>query len=314
MTQIRFDQLPLVDGTEERHAWDVWGRDDGLGSVNRLTPDRVLAAVRTVRQGKVISIDLPLDTPQPGLRPPFEYHLLNPGGGRDDYVDGFYLQGSSQIDGLGHMSLRGHGYWGGRDEKKVDSGEIGIDLWLHHGLVGRGVLIDAMRYAAKASGEDYGPDQRVALTGELMEEIAAEEKVDLNGADFLLLNTGWLRHYYLTGTDEDRAERLQRFGKREMPCPGLDGTRETIAWLWDHGVVGVLADNFACEALPVNREHGFQHRRLIPLVGMVVGELVDLERLAVDCAKDGQYEFMLTLTPLHIRGAVGSPSNGYAIK
>jgi hypothetical protein len=312
MTEIPFDQLPRLDGSEERHAWGVW--DNGLGSVNRLTPDRVLAGVRSVRQGKVISIDLPLNLPQPGLRPPFEYHLINPGGGRDDYVDGFYLQGSSQIDGLGHMSFKGHGYWGGRDEAAVDSGEIGIDLWLQHGLVGRGVLIDASRYGATASGSDYGPDQRVALTGPLIEAIAKEENVDLNGADFLLLHTGWLRQYFLTGTDEDRRERLERFGNREMPCPGLDGTRETIGWLWDNKVVGVLADNFACEALPVNRDHGFQHRRLIPLMGMVVGELVDLERLADDCAGDGQYDFLLTLTPLHILGAVGSPSNGYAIK
>lgn len=311
---MRFDDLPKLDGTEERHAWDVWGQDDGLGSVNRLTPDRVLAAVGAVRQGKVIGLDLPLELPQPGLRPPFQHQMLHARGIRDDYLDGFYLQGSSQIDGLGHVSLREHGAWGGRDDSQVDSGEIGMDLWARHGLIGRGVLIDAFRHAGRVSGKRYATDRRVALTSELIEAIALEEGVDLEGTDFLLLNTGWLRHDYLEGSDHDRKEKLERFQSRSLRCPGLDGTRETAAWLWDHGVVGVLADNLACEALPVDREEGFQHLRLIPMLGMVVGELIDLERLALDCAHDGQYEFMVTLSPLHVRRAVGSPSNGYAIK
>ena len=40
-----YHELPVLPTTNERHAWDVWGRQDSLGSVNRLTPDRVLAGV-----------------------------------------------------------------------------------------------------------------------------------------------------------------------------------------------------------------------------------------------------------------------------
>jgi hypothetical protein len=235
-------------------------------------------------------------------------------GGRDDHLDGFYLQGSSQIDGLGHVRHRNLGYWGGRNEAKVDLGEIGIDHWARHGLIGRGVLIDLARYAEKVGAVDYAVSARVAVDGEMIGAIARAESVSLVGADFILIHTGWLRDGYLAAEPALRRTMLNELRSGELRCPGLDGSRATAEWLWDRAVVGVLADNLAVEALPVQREDGFQHRRLIPLMGMVLGELMDLKELAGDCAEDGQYEFLTSLKPLHIPGAVGSPSNAYAIK
>lgn len=315
MTNIPdYEDLPEIAGTGERHAWDVWGRGDSLGSVNRLTPERVKAGVSAVRHGLVVGLDLPLTEPRPSLRPPMEYVPVTYKDARDDYLNSFYLQGSSQLDGLGHQAFPGgDGWWGGRGEEAVDAQEIGIHHWAGHGLVGRGVLIDLPRFAADAGIEDFSVDSRVALDGDLITRIARAESVDLEGADFLLLHTGWLRRSFMAGSEEDRATMIQDFLQREMPCPGLDGKRETVAWLWDHGVVGVLADNFTVEALPVDRADGFQHRRIIPLVGMVLGELMDLERLSEACAEHRQYDFMVTMAPLNIPGAVGSPSNAYAI-
>ena len=76
----------------------------------------------------------------------------------------------------------------------------------------------------------------------------------------------------------------------------------------------MLVDNIAVEVLPVRREDGFQHRRLIPLMGLVLGELIDVHHLAAECRNDGHYDFFLSLKPLRVPGAVGSPANGYAIK
>jgi len=59
---------------------------------------------------------------------------------------------------------------------------------------------------------------------------------------------------------------------------------------------------------------GFQHRRLIALQGLPIGEVWDLDELARDCATDGVYEFMLVSAPLNLPGGVGSPPNAYAIK
>jgi hypothetical protein len=49
-------------------------------------------------------------------------------------------------------------------------------------------------------------------------------------------------------------------------------------------------------------------------MGLLVGEMWDLDALAEDCAADGVYEFFLVAQPLPITGAVGSPINPLAIK
>ena len=56
----KFAQLPIVGSTAERHAWDVFGRSDQLGTVNFLTPERVKQAATLVRTGRVINLNLPL--------------------------------------------------------------------------------------------------------------------------------------------------------------------------------------------------------------------------------------------------------------
>ena len=46
---------------EESWAPSEWGADDLVGAVNRTTPDIVLAATKLVKQGKVISLGLPVE-------------------------------------------------------------------------------------------------------------------------------------------------------------------------------------------------------------------------------------------------------------
>jgi kynurenine formamidase len=49
-------------------------------------------------------------------------------------------------------------------------------------------------------------------------------------------------------------------------------------------------------------------------MGMMLGEIWDLEALGQDCAQDGVYTFLLVAQPLRVTGAVGSPVNPVAIK
>jgi kynurenine formamidase len=49
-------------------------------------------------------------------------------------------------------------------------------------------------------------------------------------------------------------------------------------------------------------------------MGLLVGEIFQLDELAEDCAKDSVYEFLFVAPPLPITGAVGSPVNPLAIK
>jgi kynurenine formamidase len=56
------------------------------------------------------------------------------------------------------------------------------------------------------------------------------------------------------------------------------------------------------------------HQILIPHMGLLVGEIFDLDALAEDCARDRVYEFQFVAPPLPITGAVGTPVNPLAIK
>jgi len=49
-------------------------------------------------------------------------------------------------------------------------------------------------------------------------------------------------------------------------------------------------------------------------MGLLVGEIFNLEALGDDCAADGIYEFLFVAPPLPITRAVGSPINPQAIK
>jgi hypothetical protein len=65
---------------------------------------------------------------------------------------------------------------------------------------------------------------------------------------------------------------------------------------------------------PGSADQIFMHFRLLPLLGMPIGEFFDLEALAEDCAADGIYEFMFTSAPLNLPAGVASPPNALAIK
>jgi kynurenine formamidase len=297
----RYADLPSFEKTGERHAWGVFGPGDQLGTVNLLTPERVLAASKLVRRGRVINLSLTLDTPRTlyhgETRSGYRHNMSVGRAGRDDTLDNFALQGSSQWDGLRHVRYREFGYWGGLQDEDVDArGLLGIEHWAQHGIAGRGVLIDAVRYFESKA-------------------CAASQGLSLQDGDILLLRTGWLRWYLSLNADEQEALRGRLHpGEGGLDMPGLDPSAATAAWLWDRRIAAIAADNPALEALRVDAEVGFQHRRLIALQGMPVGELWDLEALAEDCATDGVYEFMLVSAPLNVPGAVGSPCNAYAIK
>ena len=314
MTTPMFKDLPLVEGTDERHAWDVWGRDDNLGSLNRVGPEQVRAASRLVRSGEIIPLTLPIDEPDPGIFPdraPYEHTVEVTRNGRDDKVDNLYLQFSSQWDGLRHVRFRQHGYWGGRSEEDLDrTADLGIDLWSARGPIGRGVLIDVARHLEN-KGVPIVPDERFEITGELIDEVALAQGVEIRSGDFLVMRTGWIEWY--RGLDRPARDALRGQVGRGLATPGLESSRSTAEYLWDNGVVAVAADNIACECLPVDREKGFLHRRMIPLLGMAIGEFWWLRDLSDHCARTGEYDFLLTSAALRIPKGVGSPANAYAV-
>ena len=81
----------------------------------------------------------------------------------------------------------------------------------------------------------------------------------------------------------------------------------TAPWIFDREIAAVACDTWGLEVLPNQTPDVFQplHIVLIVFMGLMVGEIFDLEALAEDCASDGRYEFLVVAPPLPITGAVG---------
>lgn len=301
----RFAELP------NGRAWGLWGDDDQLGTLNLLTPDRVAAAAKLVRKGVSFGLNWRIDRPNPPMfnRGAPSVHMLVGPRGRDDYIDNFYPQASSQWDSLRHILHPEDGFYNGvtADEVIEGGGKLGIENFATRGIAGRGVLLDVARFITKRGGGlDYTSDEFIdAVT---LDETAAKQGVALEVGDILLIRTGWMGWYIDEATDEQK-QWLASDGRR---APGLGPPDAMAEYLWDLHIAAIAADNPALEAWPPTA--GFMHFHLIPHFGMPIGELWYLEDLADDCAADGIYEFFFTSAPLNVPGGVGSPPNALAIK
>jgi kynurenine formamidase len=308
-------ELSRREDAPKGSSWGLFGPDDQLGTVNFLTPERVRAAAALVRRGAVFSLNLPLDLPSPPLfgRGSYRHHIERhpSGAAHDDYLDNFYLQASSQWDGLSHVGSARYGFYNGAQASDVTGKEgtrNGIEHWARRGIVGRGVLADVARFLA-SRGTPIDPCSSTAIKVADLEQTLAHQRTAIRPGDILLVRTGWL-DWYLHGTTQGVRERIAQ----DLHSPGLEGSIEMAGWLWDHRIAAVASDAPALEPWPWDLSVGALHVRALALLGMPFGELWDLEALAADCAEDGVYEFLLTSAPLNLRGGVGSPPNALAIK
>jgi kynurenine formamidase len=302
-----------TDGVPAGMAWGVFGADDELGTINLLDHERVMAGLAEARLGTVYSLnwDVTLPSPHPYRETPKRHHIVAQGLARDDYVTPFYLQFSSQWDGLRHIETHGR-FYNDVDPAVVDDPEsttLGIQHWANRGIVGRGVLLDVARHRELA-GEPIDQRSRFEITADLLDEVCQAQGTMIERGDIVLIRTGWVGWYAAL----DPADRAGAF-TAESAQPGLAPVEESAAWLWDHQLAAVAADNMALESAPLRMEaEHFLHFRIIPAFGMPIGEFFWLDDLATACAADQRWTFLFTSAPLNVPGGVGSPPNALAIR
>ncbi len=312
-----YDELPVRAGAPAGAAWGVFGDDDEVGTINLLTPERVIAAASSIRTGKVFALNLPINIPDPPLFtrgkhshtvkifPTAEFVL-------DDYLDNFYPQASSQWDALAHVKHPVHGAYNGIPDNQITGRggmRLGIDNLARRGIAGRGVLADVARYYDRI-GKTINFTKAESIPLEDVQATLEDEGVELQAGDILLIRIGWTK-FYLSASDEIKAELA-----KETVVPGIEGSDRTARWLWENHLAAVASDSPALEALPkpAGQEAEFLHFHMLAFFGMPIGEMWNLEGLADECAADGDYDFFLTSAPLNIPGGVGSPPNALAIK
>ena len=292
--------------------WGRWGDDDERGTVNTITPERIAAAAALVKVGKVFDLGIPFDAngPQPGGGRINPVRLMSETGAGQEFPGAFHyaddfvfmpLQAASQWDGLAHVYYDDTLYNGfpASDVTPYGAAHCSIDKQAK-GIVGRGVLLDIARHR----GVDWLPMGEVITPDDL--EGAAERQggVEVGAGDILVFRTGWRKKFL---TDGDAAGFMEGEPGLGMAC---------CEWLRERDVAAVASDNWAIEVLPgeIDTELLPVHMVLIRDMGMTLGEILDLEELADDCAEDGVYEFFLTAPPIKFTNAVGSPINPLAIK
>jgi kynurenine formamidase len=138
------------------------------------------------------------------------------------------------------------------------------------------------------------------ITPALLDETAAAQRVELRAGDLLFVRTGFLADYL-----EDQVSPGE---------PGLDDA--CIEWLHEHDVAIVAADNQGVQF--VSTEPGKTtpqfHIRALRDLGLYLGEVLDLDALAVDCREDGIYEGFCVTSVIPVVHSVGSPINPIIIK
>lgn len=331
-----YDELPRRAGFPA--SWGLWGPDgaDVFGCLNLLTPERIVAAAGLVRRGAVFPLNWSMRLPDPPLfdRHPFTHEVTGSATGtsHDDVLHGWNTQSSSQWDGFRHIRNHaalqdepGTGHYGA-----VPDEEHGIDHWARRGIVGRAVLADVGRWR-ESVGRPIRYDESDPIEPEELGECLAAQGTTLQEGDILLVRTGWIG-WYEQQPDDVRA-RLGRAA--ELRAPGLRSGERLAEVLWDLHIAAIGCDNPAVEVWPpgsaTTPEHEaevradrrrlheiFTHTLLLPMLGLPLGEMWDLEALARDCAPaeggDGRYECFFTSAPLNLPSGVASPPNAIAIK
>jgi hypothetical protein len=309
---------------EGRLAGTSWGLfpHQSRGTPSFITPQGVLDARQCIRTGTVFGLDYPADAFDPGMSlkrgaPRHTIYSSHPAH-RDDYLDGYYLQGSTQIDGLRHRRADDVGFYNGTPDDRITEGtpDLGVQEWAENPITGRGVLVDLEGHRDEA-GEPIDHAGGEPLTLDLVESALKARSLSTQPGDILMLHTGWCE-WFLGLSAEDK-QRIRQSRK----ASGMAQSREFAAWAWDNRFAVLAADNFALECLPAvpdspyrhsaANDNGMMHQQLLAKLGLPLGELWKLGPLARHMRSTGRWDAFITIKPLNITGGTGSPANATAI-
>jgi kynurenine formamidase len=294
----------------QRRDWfpSRWGPQDEIGAANLLTPQKVLEAIRLVREGKTYRLGIVVDRNTPAFPPrsvavtvmmpdQFGGAVVGESENRmsycDDMVTGWFGVGT-QIDGLAHLGIDGVFYNGNKAQDFVrTTGVTRLGIEKIPPFVTRAVLVDLARFWNRPR-----LDGGELVTADELRAAMQQQNVRVTPGDVVVLHTGWL-----SLIEQDP----RRFGSEE---PGIDAAgAEYLASLQP---LAVGADTWGVEAVPFkNPKVIWQgHQVLLAQNGIYILENLDTRELV----RDGVTEFLFVLGQPLYRGAVQGIINPVAIR
>jgi kynurenine formamidase len=312
--------LSLGAGAQTREAgpwWPnaEWGPMDQAGASNRITPDKILAALSVVQTGRVYEIGQVYETGMP-LAATRNYALRlvatgqASGSNRVLYNDEFLAaevgQVGTQFDGLGHIGgevefadgTTQRVFYNGFTAAEMNASTGLRQLGIEHvkPILTRGVLIDlpALKNVQRLEGgyEVTLADVRAALARQGIAESS------ITPGDAVLFRYGWAQ---LWSTPAE-------YNAAALPGIGVEVAR----WLVERRVTVTGGDTSPNEVSP-NPTRGLVipvHQELMMKNGIFNIENMTFEELAAERV----YEFLFVATPIRFKGATGSPLRPLAIR
>jgi kynurenine formamidase len=312
--------LPLTVSAQTRQSgpwWPnaEWGPMDQAGASNRITGEKILAALTVVKTGQVYELGQVYETgmPMPATR---NYALrlvpaIEPTGSNrvlynDEFLAAEVGQVGTQFDGLGHIggevrfadgSLH-RVFYNGFTTAEMNAGTGLRQLGIEHvkPILTRGVLIDLPAYKNVQRLEGGYEVTLADVRGALARQGIAESSIE--PGDAVLFRYGWAQLWRTPA----------QYNGGSLPGIGVEVAR----WLVERQVTATGGDTSTNEvspsptpgvAIPV-------HQELMMKNGIFNIENMTFEELAADRA----YEFLFVATTIRFKGATGSPLRPLAIR
>ena len=252
MKRPQFDQLPLRKGDPPFSAWGLYGLEDELGTLNLLTPATTQAAAAEIKTGVRIGLDLPINF---GLKPshkrrPLTHTVLrkDPRLVHDDEIQ-LNTQISTQWDGFRHYGYQKERVFyngvsigdisgpGSPEKEGMEAWyagpsittKLGTQAWCKHGIIGRGVLLDYLRWA-QANERTYDLLGDYPIPVEELQACAEAQGTKLQDGDILLVRSGWTVGYSKLSDEE----RLAFADVMPTALVGVETSVKTARFLWEN--------------------------------------------------------------------------------
>jgi kynurenine formamidase len=295
LTKAQFDQL-----FKQLSNWGRWGKDDQLGTLNLITPERKREAAGLVKSGVSVSLARDLNSEKAIDNPDPFRDTMNTGVddkfNMDTYTVNFHGFAFSHFDALSHTYYEGHLYNNYPDTAITSSGASLLDTAQYrNGIFTRGVLVDI----PWLRGLPY-LEKNAHIAAADLDAWEAKTGVHIQSGDAVVIRTG-------------------RWALRDAKGPwdianasaGLDPS--AVAWLHKRDAAFLVSDA-AHDAIPSAVE-GVDfpiHVLAIVAMGMPLADQCNLEDLASEVLKSHRYTFLLTLAPVRIKGGTGALINPIA--
>ncbi|MGE5269227.1 MAG: cyclase family protein [Thiohalocapsa sp.] len=297
--------------TNAVHDHSRWGAADQVGAGNLLTVERRLAALHSVKDGRVYDLSHEIGANAPFMLPnqtPFLLSIwaswrhsikrrraVGMTNDADSNVERaeMTMHVGTHIDALGHFSIGDRLYNGlSADEVVTDWGLDKLGIEHTPPMITRGVLLDVAALDGGAyleAGRPLSPDD--------LKRAADAAGLAITAGDIVLIRTGWGRFF---GVDNSRYVAGE---------PGIDVP--AARWLTRQDVVAIGSDNMAVEVMP-NPDRGQMlpvHQHVLAEAGVYLIENLALDELARD--RLGSFCFILLATKF--KGATGCPVRPVAL-